>query len=209
MEPGPDIRRLLQTDPLEIRFVAGPPPRATAPIVAVQTRDREIMLLSALGEDVVYSHWGVGDELRLDHGELRIPRVLAGVEAGDTVDLTFVSGTRGYCIDVSGRSRCGRGFAVGETWTVLVSPGLTVAATTAASLAWCWLVFLPCGYVADRRRSVLAIIIGATLFLVAGPIPLGFAVTPWYQLAAVALGILSGYTLAGVYRRSHHRPALR
>jgi hypothetical protein len=205
MEPAARVRRLLQTDPLVIRFLAGPPPRGPAPIVSIQTEELEIIQLGAIDEDFVYSYWGAGDVLRMDHGVLRLHRALEGVQVGDTVELSFAFDKRGYCIDVNGRSRCGAAFTVGDTWTVLVSTDWSALTTTAVALAWLWVVFLPCGYFADSGGRVLAITIGATISLVAAPMVLGFAVTPWHELIAVALGILSGHSVARSYQNLQSR----
>jgi hypothetical protein len=220
MEPGWRVRQLLQTEPLQARFLAGPPPYHIAPILTVQkgevgepgpagviTEEQEIAFLGAGGVDFVYRFRSLADVLRLDDGDLRIPRVFERVQMGDTVDLAFSFDKRGYCIHVNGQTRCGAGPAVGDTWTVLLSPDLRVATRQRIAFAWLWLLFLPCGYVADRKAAALAAASVAVLCLLTAPIALGFASTPWVQLVAMVFGVSTGYWASGVYRHAALRRA--
>jgi hypothetical protein len=205
MEPGETARQLLRSEPLEVRFLAGPPPSEISPILAIQTRELEIVFLGAVGSDLVYRYWGAADVARLDHGDLRIANALSGLQVGDTVDLGFFFGTRGYCIELNGESRCGGGFAVGDTWTILVSPDWSAATFQTIAFAWLFLAFFPCGYVSSDRRRLALITGGAVFCLLAAPLALGFAATPWYQLLGVVSGLAAGYAGAGVYRHFAER----
>ena len=63
-----------------------------------------------------------------------------------------------------------------------------------------WLVFLPCGFVARNRRTSTVIAVSAAVYLLAGPLLLGFAATPWYQVGSAIAGIATGYVMARLYR---------
>jgi hypothetical protein len=201
MEPGTTVESLLRTEPIEVLFLAGPAPRQLAPIVTINSLESEIVLLGAVGTDFVYRYYALADVVRLDHGDLRIPGVFAEAQPGDTIDAAFGFSTRRYCLDVNERPSCGGGFAVGDTWTLLSSPDLTAAASRAAALVWLWLIFIPAGYVSSSPRRVLALAGGAVVCLIAAPLMLGFAMTPWAQLGGVLTGMFSGFAAAGAYRR--------
>jgi hypothetical protein len=202
MEPGDSVRRLLRTDPLEMRFIAGPATRNLAPIVALLTREREIILLGASGDDLVYRYWGAADELRLDHADLRIPDVFTHVTVGDTLDLAFDFSIWRYCLQLNEELRCARAFTVADTWSVLISPDWNHEASSLVGLAWLWAVFLPSGYVARSWRVLLAVTTTAASLVAIGPLLAESSPSPLLQVVAAALGTLSGFGVGALALRS-------
>jgi hypothetical protein len=200
MEPGTGVGDLLETEPLEVRMVAGPPPTRRAPILAIQTAEVEIDFLAVEGHDLIYHYWSAADAVGFDHPDLRIARLFDGVQAGDTVDLTLSFDKRGFCVRLNERSHCGGGYAVGDAWSVLISPRWSAETYKMAAFVWLWLVFLPSGYAASNRRRLTMIATGASLGLLAAPLALGFTPTPWYQLGGLVFGMITGYLVAGAYR---------
>jgi hypothetical protein len=198
--PFPDsVAHLIVSAPLEARVVVGPEPRTLAPIVSISDQvQEEVILIGAEGSDLVYRFRARANDILLDHANLRAPNAFRGVKPGDTVDLAVSFKRKGYCIGLNENVSCGRGFTVGQTWSLLVSPNLSTTLHQLISFFWLILVFVPAGFVASTRSLLIGSIAITTVFLLAGPLLIGFAMTPVVELAAAFLGLLIGHALAGV-----------
>ncbi|MEX0907226.1 MAG: VanZ family protein [Gemmatimonadota bacterium] len=192
IEQTDSVRELLFGQPLEIVAVAASPPDI-APIVSIyDDRQRQIMLLGAERADLIYRYRMLADELLLDHGDLRVHQAFERVEPGTTFRLRWVVDRRGYCLELDGRSECGRGFTVGDTWTLLMALDWGTDERAVLRALWLWGIFLPAGFLARRARTLAAAGLLAALLLLAGPLLLGFAATPVHQVAAALMGLLTG-----------------
>ncbi len=204
MEPADSVSRLLGRVPLQIRFIAGPPPSSLAPLLSISDENQEeVVMIGVNGSDLIYRYRTRADDLRLDDANLRVPHVFRGLERGDTVEMATTFSTEGYCVAINDDTSCGRGFSVGHTWSLLLDPDWSPRAYRAFGIFWLWVAFLPCGLLTVPRRTLVVIAGGTALGLVAGPALLGFTPTPWYEIAGALLGLFVGHALGG--RRSTAR----
>ncbi len=201
--PGPlersdSVRTLLFAPHWTVDLIAGPRPDRIAPIVSIYDgRGKEMMLLGAYGDDLVYRQRLRAATRRFDAADLRISDVFASVRPGDTVQLEYRADAASQCARVAGYERCTRGYTVGDTWSLLMFPD-SWGPTMQAAMATAWLsgLFGLVGFLAVAPR-VLATAAAATAFvLVAGPPLLGFAITPLFQLAAALGGLGCGFAAA-------------
>ena len=198
--PFPDsVADLIVAAPLEARVIVGPKPRTLAPIVSISDQvQEEVILIGAEGSDLVYRFRARANDIRLDHANLRAPNAFRGVREGDTVDLAVSFKRKGYCIGLNENVSCGRGFTVGQTWSLLVSPNLSTTSHQVISFFWLFLVLIPAGFVASTRSLLIGSAVITTVTLLAGPLLIGFATTPVIELVAAFLGLLVGHALAGL-----------
>lgn len=197
IEESDSVQKMLLSQPIEFTARAGPPPRRLAPIVSlIDERRREIMLLGATGEDLVYRHRVLANELRFDRASIRVAGVFEGIRPGDPFRLTWRGDAGGYCLDVGEKSECGRGFTVGDTWTLARSLNVEPGTRTVLNSIWLWMLFLPAGFLAARPRTVGVAAAIVVVVLSVAPILLGFAVTPVYQMGAALGGLVIGWLLA-------------
>ncbi|HEY0674221.1 MAG TPA: VanZ family protein [Longimicrobiales bacterium] len=181
----------------DITFIAAPPRRGIAPIMSVHDRiGSEIVLLAASGEDLIFRYWADADPLRLDHPDVRIPNVLAGLQPGDTTMLSVEQRAGEFCATTNGFTRCTSKLSVGRTWNLLISPDSRAADAHLPAFLWMALVFFPVGFLARNLRACM-IAIGATLpllwFL---PIRMDFAPIRWDEVAGLLCGILVAHASA-------------
>ncbi len=203
IEQRDSVRTALHSGVIDVMLVTGPPPTGLAPIVSIyDTYGREIMLLGADGNDFVYRYRTRADALRFDRADLVLEDVLRGPPIGSTAPLRLEQDRGGACLTIDDVRRCGRGFTIGETWSLLMFPdGWSNAVRGVMSLAWLFGAFLPTGFLARRRRLALAaiILVGGILFVV--PPLIGFAATPVLQIAAAGAGLGAGHGLEAMIRR--------
>lgn len=191
------VRSLLHQPRWDVTFTAGRPPDLTAPIVSIYDQDQhEIMLLGATGADLVYRTHTRAASFRLDAPDRRIENALAGATPGMNVTLRYSADRAGYCVEFNGTQECGRGFTVGDTWALLMFPdGWSLTVRLAMSLFSLWLAFIPAGLL-TTRPPLLAIVVAVTAIALAGlPPVIGFAATPWHQIAAACTGLVTGWWL--------------
>jgi hypothetical protein len=201
LDPGDEVRRLLREQPVELHFIAGPRTQSISPLLSVHSAGIEFIMLGVLGDDFLYRYWARSDEARLDHANLQLADRLAPFEPGDTVSLTFHFSESGYCLVLNGQRECGRGFAVGDTWTLLISPDWARGPMAVAASLWLWGILLICGLVARDRRALLAVAGVTIVALQFGPQLASFSATPVYQIAAALAGVLTGYVAGGLLQR--------
>jgi hypothetical protein len=198
---SPDsVARLLVAEPFQARFIAGPAPATLAPIVSISDEvQEEVILIGADGHDMVYRFRARANDLRLDHANLRVPRVFENVQPGDTVDLAVAFNAKGYCIGLGGLKEnveCGRGFTAGQTWSLLFSPNWPTATYQLLGILWLAIIFLPAGFAVGRRGLLIGVTGITTLTLLIAPRLLGFSATPVWEIAGALFGLSAGYALA-------------
>lgn len=144
---------------LTVEAIAGPSPRAAAPIFAVADREeRQILMLAADREHIVYRIRTRAIALGLDSPDLRIHDALAQVSPGDTLRIRVApaSGAGRTRIDVNGRA-VDAGFSLLDTWALLLWPTFVARAPALhAAMNVIWLLLLiapPIGWAAIAARS--------------------------------------------------------
>src|SRR4029450_5342757 len=102
------------------RAVAAPPVPSRAPLVMLQDGWRnEIVMLAAHGDDLVFRLRTRAAAMQLQNPAIRAAGVLHGLSPGDAVDVVLTRPGRRFCLDVNGRSICGRGYSPGVSWALL------------------------------------------------------------------------------------------
>ena len=195
------VRRMLFTAPLDVVATAATPASA-APIVSIyDDRQREIMMLAADRADLIFRYRTIADALRLDHGDIRVHQAFEHLEQGSTYRLEWLIDRKGYCMELEGRGACGRGYTVGDTWSLLMSLDWGTDERAVLRMIWLCMIFVPAGLLAARTRTIAAAALLATLTLLAAPVLSGFAMTPLHQIAAACAGLLAGSLISARYAR--------
>ncbi|MGH6693291.1 MAG: VanZ family protein, partial [Gammaproteobacteria bacterium] len=145
-------------EPFRVTIVAGPPPSRMAPIVGIYDYLlREIAIIGADGQHLVWRYRTRGRSWRLDQPDLQITRALGSgaVRIGDTIDVVVRRNTPAWTVEVNERLYR-RGFSVGWGWGWLL-PLERVTPRTATLLGFCWMagLLLPFGYWARLRWESL------------------------------------------------------
>ncbi|HEU5208841.1 MAG TPA: VanZ family protein [Longimicrobiales bacterium] len=207
VDPDSAFRALLMEPEWNVRFVAGEAPPSLAPIVSIYDGlQREVVLLGAQRDNVVYRQRLRAGELRFDEPDLRGYAMLEGIAPGDTASLGFRADRAEVCVQVNARSRCTHGYTIGDTWALVMFPDVWGRVMrTIMSVAWLFAVFFPAGFVAHGRVPLAAAGVLVVTALLAGPVLLGFALTPFWQVAAAVLGLGAGYAGGQLALRQHAR----
>lgn len=174
---------------------AGPPPRFVAPIISIYDgRKKEMMLLGAYDDDLVYRQRLRATARRFDAADLRIDDAFAGIRAGDSVRVEYRADALRQCVSVNERKRCATGYTVGDTWSLLMFPDSWDGETRRAmAFAWLFGVFSLAGFTAPHLRALLGTALLVAAILAAGPPLIGFAITPWPQMLAAMAGLAAGF----------------
>lgn len=94
--------------PVEVRFVAGTPTPALAPLFGLYDEHRqENLLVAVLGSDLLVRNRTVAATVGLDRPDIRWVGGLDGVAPGDTLDLRIRWTPGGACMSLAGREACG------------------------------------------------------------------------------------------------------
>src|SRR5690606_37896608 len=101
LEEGDEVRGLLHSGAaLEIEAISGPPPTGLAPIFSISAgRRREVLLIGAEGNDVVYRYRTRATWARLQSPELRVAGALRGTRPGESLRITITRSGNGHCIE--------------------------------------------------------------------------------------------------------------
>lgn len=191
---------------LEVQAEKHVPPHL-APIVTVHDQHgRELLMLGAAREDLVYRQRMRADELRLDRGDIRVHQAFEVVPSGAMYNLRLRVDRTGYCLELEGRAACGRGFTVGDTWSLLLALDWGSDERAVLRALWLFILFIPPGLPARRRRDTAAAATIAGGLLMSGTLLMGFAPTPAYQLIAVWAGILTGRQYGKGWRTTEETP---
>lgn len=119
--PAPH-RSLLEGDwSLDGRVVIGSQPRAVAPILSIYDRhQREILLLGAHRDDLVFRERLLAHELGFESPDLRLLHAFASLPPLDTVRVSALRRDGGTCLRLAAKERCGLGVTVARTWGLLL-----------------------------------------------------------------------------------------
>jgi len=195
------VRSMLFTEPLVVEGIAGPPPRRTAPIISIYDREqRQVMLLGARGEDLVYRYRARGDRFLVDRVTVRVADAFAGLSEGEPFRLDWRADARGYCLELDQTRRCGHGLTVGDTWSIVHFIDRPPAERAVIQAIWLWMAFIPGGLAVATPLSLAGATVLAAGTLLAGAPLLGFAVTPLHQVLGAALGLVTGAIVRRVLR---------
>ena len=116
-------RDAMRAGSLEVTAIAGNPPRAVAPIFSMADgAERQIMLLGADRDQLVFRYHTRAMQLRLDSPDHRFDGAFAGVVPGDSLEIiaTPASGGRAMRFSVNGRAHESR-LRIADTWGLLLT----------------------------------------------------------------------------------------
>ncbi len=190
---------------LDATAVKGTPPASLAPIVNVYDGEpREVLLVGALGEDLVFREHSRARLLRLDQPDLRLPGVMAQAAVGDTMHLQVMRRGGDRCLGFDGSTACPT-FTPGRAWALLLYPeGVPGWMRTSADMLWAFLLLAPVGLWSERRSHLW--VYGAATALLMG---LAIAATrlaapPATEVVAAVCGLLAGYATHFVVAGRRH-----
>lgn len=153
-------RAAMRSGELRVAAIAGNPPPAVAPIFSMADgRERQIMLLGADRDQLVFRYHTRAMLLRLDSPDHRFDEAFAGIERGDSIEVgaTPASGGRVMRFTVNGRTHESR-LGVADTWGLLLTSDFVSRDSSLRRLvgiAWLLALSLPLawwGYRALRRE---------------------------------------------------------
>lgn len=206
--PGSDASLLEGSWVVEGTFVVGPPPPAVSPIVSVYDgHQREMVLLGAHDDDLVFREHMLAQRLRFDVPDVRIPGAFGPLAAGDTAHVQGRRSDGSLCLSLGevglGGARdgeveaCGLGATPGRSWGLLLYvEGPTERFRDLVDLGWLAVLFFPLGFFGGSGKR-MATGTGIALLGMAGAV----AVTPlipgpWREVLACLGGVGLGW--AGV-----------
>ena len=216
-EPGkalaPDVlaSALERADPMRVRLIVGPHRPEEAAILRAQNRARgRLFQVGVRGWDLTVGVRGRLSDARVFEQDQVIPAALAGLQAGDTVELLVERRGDRVCATVSGRAvGCGSAPTPGALWRAFepradrIVPRRALNALTILALA------LPLGWWSARwtRRLALGAAVAGALVLV--PATTGLSMPEALEWLALPLGLGLGVLLrAGIlWVRSHRTPS--
>lgn len=180
-----------------VTAVAGPPVPALAPLFGVfDQNEREIFLIGPDRDALVLRYRRRAASLKLDAPDMRLDSAFAGVERGDTINVTAERLPRRACLSLGTRSSCGPVGTPGSGWSLIAYPEFFPAwLRHALDALWIGGLALLVGWYAGMRRTLVgaaAIVFGALITL---PLLGSIAVSPPRELGAAALGLAAGALL--------------
>jgi hypothetical protein len=205
LEGVDEVRSLLSAGAtLEVRTVAGPQTERLAPVFSVyDEQQREIFLLGADRDDLVFRYRTRATALRLDQPDLRLLGALRALAPGDTVTFSVHRTARGFRLSTDRGARREVGFAVGMGWALLWFRGAFPSWLVGLlSIGWIAGLVVPIGFWSRMRwESFLAVSI---ILLALGVIPVltGLASTPATQFGGALGGFLAGVGLQFLIRET-------
>lgn len=188
-------RELLEEDwALSGHIVTGPEPPAVSPILSIYDgRQREVLLVGAHRDALVFRERTLGDALRFDSPDVRLPGAFTPFEPGDSTTIGASRSGSTTCLRLGPTEECGVGVTPGRTWGLLLyveGPGEPFRELV--DLLWLCGLFLPVGFFASGTRDLVgAWLLGSSgliLAIVLTPLVVG----PWHHVAASLLGAVSG-----------------
>jgi hypothetical protein len=187
---------------IEATFVKGASPSELAPVVDIYDGEqREVLLIGAQHEDLVYRERSRARLLKLDQPDLRLPDVLAKVAPGDTVVVRVARRGFARCLRFQHREACPE-LTPGRSWSLLLYPEFVPDWVRAwLDLAWMFILFLPLGFWSERVRDlgVSGVAAGALVGLAVAVTRLGAPSLP--ELCFAGLGLLVGHAMRIVVPR--------
>ncbi len=194
------VRERLAADyALRVEAVAAPPPpRMSALLLISDQREREILLLSPDGNDLVYRFRSRGKGLGLGGARIRIPDALAGLRPGQPLIIQVARAGADICIEINRRAHCQLGFTLGSGWLTLASPlDVYRLPRWALRAAWTGLFLLPLGYWHRRSRWSAAALALVAAGAVAAPLAVPLLPAGAPELGGALAGFAAGLLLRG------------
>jgi hypothetical protein len=155
--------------------VVGSRPQGFAPIISIfDSREREIVLVGVIQDDLVVRNWTIARTLELDQPDVRLTEAFAGLSVGDTVAVGIDAGSASYCLSVDRRTECGLAPGLGDGWALLLNlEGSPSGLRTMMALTWslCLGAGLGLAVVSARRACAIALILAVTGSLLASMTP--------------------------------------
>ncbi len=190
---SPTVGRLLRAQvPLRLTVVAAPPPDQLADIFSIYDHfQHEVLLVGAVGSDLIIRQRTFAAELGLDGPERRLAGALAPYARGDTFDLAITRGERGACVAVDSAVRCGVGYTAGDGWTLVWYPrSIPGWAQRLLGLLWMAAFAFPCAYYVSRvwLGPAVGVLVAAAVLV---PLWTGQPPTRTEEWAAVAIGVVA------------------
>jgi hypothetical protein len=202
--------RLLAGGPILIEGIAGRAPVALAPILAVyDDHPREVFLVGAQREDLVFRYYLRGMAIRLDQPSLRLEGAFDAIGVGERFSVRITREGAGYCLQANGTRRCGAGFTAGSGWGLLLfAESAPRGVKRFLNAAWLLALVLPLGFWTRRRWESVAGVAVATAALLLLPARVGLIPTPAFEWAGALTGLMLGASAAYTARRLARRSRL-
>jgi hypothetical protein len=174
---------LREGEPLEVVFIAGPKPEDASHLFAIfDDRQREVLLLTAQGDDLLFQRGTWSVRLLLDQPFVRWPGGL-DVAEGDTVRIRVLQSARNLCLEIGAEARCRGSAGVEGGWRLLHrlygAPPLLAAVLGAV---WLMILAFPVGVTTPAVRRALAL--GAGLAVIGALVSWW---SPWLSAHSPAL----------------------
>jgi len=169
--------------PLEVTVLAGPPPRESSHLFAIfDDRQREVLLFTVKGDDLLFQRGTLSVDLLLDQPFTRWPGGL-NAAPGDTVRIRVQQRARNLCLEIGEELRCHLSAGVEGGWRLLHrlygAPPLLAGVLGAV---WLMLLAFPAGVTAAGTGRALAL--GAGLAFLGALVSWW---TPWLAAHSPAL----------------------
>lgn len=208
------VRRLLiDGQALAITLDPGMAPASLGGLYALyDDRQREVLLVGRIGDELVVRLHRRATRLRLDVPDIRVRGVFGRGGVSDRLTIKLErEGARGsaYCATWSRgpgpddgaassasppQRRCDLGLTLGRGWALLAYPdALPRALRTLLDIAWTGLFFVPIGlWMRARPEAVIGVALAAGSLL-AVPLVSGLLPTPAHLYVAAAVGLSAGF----------------
>ncbi len=181
----------------------GPRPGSVSPILSIYDAEaREIVLLGAHHDDLVFRERRAAAVARLDVPDLRIPDAFAGLQQGDTVTLGVRRAGGTLCLGLAGEEWCGPGVTPARTWGYLLYlEGPPERFRLIVDVLWLVGLFAIVGFFARAPGEAALAIVGglSAVALAAATTPL--VTGPWAEWLAVGVGVGVGQGTLWALRR--------
>ena len=200
-------RDLLAGAPIAVSAIAAPRTRALGSLFSIyDEREREIILVGADREDLVYRYRTRGTAFRLDQPDIRLHNALRGVAPGDSLFVEVVGSARGYCMSANDIGTCNLGYTIGSGWGILFYlESIPWWLRAVFNMGWIAALAFPIGFWARRRwesgMAVLVLVVGTVLI----PGATGLVAAPGPTLLGVTAGLGTGLAFQTSFR--HRRPS--
>lgn len=195
--------RLMAREPVTLSIIAGPPPSRPSSIFSIADKDaRRVLLVGAVGDDVILRYRTRAADWRLDQPDLRVPGALAGVVSGERLEVHVRREGGAYCLRVGAFERCGIDHGVGDGWALLAgATAIPAVGRTILQTAWVFVLVVPVGFWSGPRKRWFAAAACVAAGLVVIPPATDLLAARWHEWAAAVTGIAAGRGLGLLSRR--------
>jgi hypothetical protein len=201
-----DVRQLLSVgEPVAVQAIAGPEPARLAPIFSMYDEyQQEILVLAATRRTLAFRIGTRAARFRLNVPTLSFRGALAGVEVGDSLDISTAADGDGHCLRVAVtgiseplRRRCGVGYTVASGWQLLAPAGFGSRLPALLDSLWLAILYVPLGYWIRRDALGAVAVIISAIGLLTIPSITPLVGTPAIAFVSSVLGLLAGAGLRG------------